>query len=388
MRHGSVQQLRHDPLGQPLHRLPLLGAQPRQLPLVLEQLFAANLVGSALKFGDHRYSSKGLVPALKGFHLVLQQLLGLQHKPLPPRLVRRHHCLEVVHVVRPHALHLVRPDVVDVPRHADVHQHRVAPHRSLEVLLVQDRLHRPGACKRHVRAPDQLQHRVHQCRLDGRLGEHRRQVVRSLLRPVHDRDALHVARQQVLHQQPRHLPRSEDADVQLVHVQVQVLQAVLLHQLHRRRRDRHSSSRDPRLRPHPLPCRHRRVEHARQHLARRSLLLRRDLVAALHLREDLTLPDDERVQPSRHPQRVPHRVVLAEHEERVPQLLHRHSARGAQVLRHLPDPSMHVVGHKVDLEAVAGGEDRSLLERREGGDGAADALPVVLLHSQLLADLD
>mmetsp|Transcript_22101 Transcript_22101/g.60509 ORF Transcript_22101/g.60509 Transcript_22101/m.60509 type:complete len:211 (+) Transcript_22101:65-697(+) len=171
VRHGAVQQLGDDALGHALHHLALAHRQARQLAVSLAQLVAADALGARLQLVDHGHRLERVLPARKGRRLLRQQVLRLRDQPAPPRLVRRHHSLEVVHVVGLHAGQLVGARVVDVARHRDVHQHDVLEHHRLEVLLEQNRLRGPRAREGDVTLGHVLQHRVHTGHLDLVVGE-------------------------------------------------------------------------------------------------------------------------------------------------------------------------------------------------------------------------
>mmetsp|Transcript_43568 Transcript_43568/g.91235 ORF Transcript_43568/g.91235 Transcript_43568/m.91235 type:complete len:330 (+) Transcript_43568:183-1172(+) len=296
VRHGAVEELRHDALGQPVNHIPLAHAQPRELLLRLAQLVLADPLRPHLQLVDHRHRRERVLPVRKRRHLILQQVLRLQHQAAPPRLIRRHHRLEIVHVVRMHARHEIRTHVIDVPRNGNVNQDCVLRNHGLQIRLEEDRLHGAGACKRYMVLGDLRQHFFHGAEVNLEIRERIRKLLAAFRRTIQNGDAFHVPWDQVLHQEPCHFSSSKDANIELRHIETKIGDAPLLDELHGCRGDAHPPSRDPRLRSNPLSSRNRRIQHAPQNLSRGAFLLRRKLIASLDLRQDLSLSNDQRIQ--------------------------------------------------------------------------------------------
>ncbi len=83
-----------------------------------------------------------------------------------------------------------------------------------------------------------------------------------------------------------------------------------------------------------------------------------DLVRLPHLAEDLRLADQHRVEPAGDGEQVLHGARLVVHVKAAVQLLERHPGRTRQHLADLGDAAVEGGRLRVDLDAVAGGEQR------------------------------
>mmetsp|Transcript_872 Transcript_872/g.2762 ORF Transcript_872/g.2762 Transcript_872/m.2762 type:complete len:210 (+) Transcript_872:1188-1817(+) len=122
------------------------------------------------------------------------------------------------------------------------------------------------------------------------------------------------------------------------------------------------------------------------------------LVAVLDLRQDLPLPENQRVQPGAHLEDMVNRVLAGVREQVLVQLLPRQAGFAHEEGLHALQCGMAVelLGCEVQLEAVAGRQDRHLGDQGAAGarrPGELDkllgvAIPIRLLHSELLPNFD
>mmetsp|Transcript_36511 Transcript_36511/g.85524 ORF Transcript_36511/g.85524 Transcript_36511/m.85524 type:complete len:343 (+) Transcript_36511:786-1814(+) len=203
---------------------------------------------------------------------------------------------------------------------------------------------------------------------------------------------------------PGHLPCPDDADMHLPSRLSQVLHGPRHHQLHSRTGDRHRALSNLGSCPHELADPNSGIQHLRDDLSARarhrllvSLLALGDAVgmARLHLRQDLSLAEHQRVQTGTDLEEVIDGIVAGEGKQVWIQLLSREP-------RLLPQECVDALNGRVllqlrrgevKLEAVAGGEHGRLRHNiAVGGSGELDQVLRVLVplrfsHCQLLADL-
>eukprot|EP00964_Phaeocystis_antarctica_P068174 scaffold41306_cov56-Phaeocystis_antarctica.AAC.3 len=365
--HRRVQQLVDDALGHRLHRLPLLVTQPLEALLHgLGGLGRAHLLHLGLQPRDGGHVLETLLPRLELLQLDAQQHLGLDDLVLSPRLVLGDHLLQVVDVVRLDVAHVVAL-ALDVTRHRDVDEHErlrvlprrvgLAPYPLGQQRLRDDAARGGGRGEGHVALLHRLPQLIHEPHADVHVGVLGRHLVGARARAVEQRELGDAVRGQVRDEQPRHLAGADDGDARLGEWPVEVGERLEHGELDGGGGDGDGALRDARLRAHELARHDRRVEQPAEHLLGRAgdlvaallaLPAGRDgvRVAGLDLREDLPLADDQRVEPRRHVQQVPHRVAAEKHEEVGPQRLvvqarvrlqigHGVARRGIMVLGHL-----------------------------------------------------
>lgn len=108
--------------------------------------------------------------------------------------------------------------------------------------------------------------------------------------------------------------------------------------------------------------------------------------SAAHLRQDLALADDERVQARRHAQQVPRRVLVVEHEEILPEHGLRQARPLPEVRKHLADGVVARGRDEVQFKAVARGQYRRLAHSRARLENCRRrVVPLGLGHRQALA---
>ena len=96
----------------------------------------------------------------------------------------------------------------------------------------------------------------------------------------------------------------------------------------------------------------------------------------LHLREDLTLAHDDGIEAAGHLEEVGGGVLVAEEEEVLAEILEGDPRVAAHPLLNLADAAVPGEGDDVDLHAVAGGQDASLLDVGVGAELSNRLLPL------------
>ena len=168
---------------------------------------------------------------------------------------------------------------------------------------------------------------------------------------------------QVLEQQPGHPAGPHHRHLLLVEGHQLILTAGLPHlelgQLHRRGADRHRAGAEVGLGAYPLAGAHRLIEQPVEDRPDGTVFLTQPH-HLLDLGEDLALSEHQAVEAGGHPQQMAHRLLVVVGEQVGAQLLHRQTG---MVAEEVPDGTDALVGmaqEGVDLQPVAGAQDRSL----------------------------
>mmetsp|Transcript_43989 Transcript_43989/g.127007 ORF Transcript_43989/g.127007 Transcript_43989/m.127007 type:complete len:396 (+) Transcript_43989:154-1341(+) len=258
-------------------------------------------------------------PCHEALDALLDQLSNLGYLGDSLRLVVLHDLLEVVDGVRANVLHLGAL-ARDVARNGDVDEHHT-PLPASHVRGEHDRHLAVRGGEDHVALVDDLLQTVHRSDLCVRATPALYALVLEqgrglLLGPVDDRH-LHIGElaEQREQQQPRHIPRAQNADPRVPPELPEVLHGLRRHQLHSGAGYGDRALSDVGLRPHELAGADARLRQPRDelptgagHRTRRLGLVYAVLVALLDLGQDLGLADDEGVQPGTHLEQVPHAV--------------------------------------------------------------------------------
>ena len=168
---------------------------------------------------------------------------------------------------------------------------------------------------------------------------------------------------QVLQQQPGHAAGPHHRHLLLVEGHQFVPPAGLAHlelgQLDGRGADRDRPGAQVGFGADPLAGAHRLVEQAVEDRPHGAVLLAQ-AHHLLHLGKDLTLPEHQAVEAGGHPQQVAHRLLVVVGEQVGAQLLHRQPGLLAEEVADGADAPFGMAQEGVDLQPVAGAQDRGL----------------------------
>ncbi len=216
-----------------------------------------------------------------------------------------HNGLQIIDVVEIHIAQVLHRRV-DVARHGNIDQEQrpVAPHphQTRHLVSGQQDLRAAGRGHQDVR----LLHRAEAIvKLDRPAPTFRGQSRRAVKRAVRDQHRMRALLCQVAHHRLAHLP-GPDGDYRLAG---QAIAENLLRQLDRHAPDRGRSPTHPRAGPYLLDRLEGFLEQPVEHLAGEPRVAG-PVVGPLDLAGNLRLTQHHRVQPARHAEQVPHRVLV------------------------------------------------------------------------------
>ena len=159
-----------------------------------------------------------------------------------------------------------------------------------------------------------------------------------------------------------------------------------LGQLHRSGADRDGTGAEVGFAAHPLAGAHGLVEQAIENRPDRAVLLT-EPEHLLHLGEDLALTQHQRIQAGRHPHQVGHRLLVVEGEQVGRELTQLQAGVLTEKAADGGHPLLGMAQQRVDLQPVAGAEDRGLEHLLIGAQTLEGFLHALFGDAEPLPDL-